>query len=92
MRRTYFALAFLYGCSVSSNPEPEPSPAPVDAGGVELPVTGTGIVGWNACDKTDVVVINGQRIRMPVMCNPEYFYGGDPPPREFMLDRAVPER
>lgn len=81
----------MFGCSVSSGPAPEPKPpTPILSRDVsDLPDSDAG--DWEVCGRVDTVLLNGQRVQLPALCNPEYFYSGDPPP-DIIIDRAVPER
>lgn len=90
MRKLCVLAVLLVSCTAATEPAPEPKPVTKTVGSSdnELP---DGDPGPGACDHQDIVVIGGRRIRLPALCNPYYFYDGDPPPDEFFIDYAIPE-
>lgn len=78
------ALFEFTGCSGESEPT-KPLPKPTTA--LSDQVDRKGPANYRTCDKADRVIIDGREYKLPVECNREYFYTGDPPP-----DYALPEQ
>lgn len=81
MRQPILGILFLASCATGVE-----DPAPVPTIRVEVPEPSKSepspneYNSYDPCGRSSTVVIRGEKYLMPVECNPDYFYIGDPPP------------
>ncbi len=88
MMKIVWVLPFLLACSAEAEPDPVwhgNRPASTSEMS-ELPDSDGG--GWGVCDHVEYTLLDGRKIRMPALCDPNADQIWDPPPDKEHVDVA----